>query len=271
MSNNQTSEKKLTFNKAENSSPVFHPKQSLFFYASDTDRRKNMHSLMKKYRKKSTPPSTLHHSAIGLFPAKDIYSAHLNEQGILRYTKNRNSHFNGFLAVHPSGDSLVFSKQIDSNIHLHRLYFLSKKVLKITNISSINIDPHDSHDGSEMAWVRFKLGENSSEILIANTEGLNPQILKLPHGIYRFPRWSLDNKSLIFSAQINSTDPLSKQKQLYSFHLKTQCLQKLRNDLNNSYDASIHPDGKGLIFVNDHSGQPQIYFSNNFSPIGKCL
>ena len=267
MGKNQESEKRLTFNKGRSDFPLIHPeKNQTYFYVSDTNNRKNMDQLILKYKrkfnlsKKEKKEQTSLSKELGLM---DIYSSELNGQKVKRHTFNKR--FTGFLSFHPNGNSLVFSQQKKGSIHLYHFSLLSKKKTPLTK-GSLHIDPSHSFDGEKIAWVELNSQNKQSEILIRHLKSGKTRTLQLPAGLYRHPRWTKDNQSLLFSAQFKNEN-----KQLYSFHLRTLCLQRLRKDLGQSYDIAVHPQGRGFAFVNDHSGQPQIYFSEDLDPIGKCL
>lgn len=146
--------------------------------------------------------------------------------------------------VSPKGDKIAFTWNKEEKWDIHVKELKTDETRKITHDHESALDGVWSMDGSKIAYISDKSGNENFDIFIVPSEGGKPT--RLTHDDYdnRRARWTPDGKWLIFISN-RGGDNLN----LYRLSLETGEIEKLTEGWEPVFMFSISPDGKNVAFV----------------------
>ncbi|MEO8062110.1 MAG: Tol-Pal system beta propeller repeat protein TolB [Pseudomonadota bacterium] len=114
------------------------------------------------------------------------------------------------------------------------------------------MSPSWSADGDWLAYVSFE--RRVSAVYVQQVRSGQRRMVSARAGINGSPSWSPDGKKLALT--LSGTNG---NLDVYLLDLGTQSLTRLTDDPSIDTEAVFTPDGTGLYFTSDRSGNPQIY------------
>jgi TolB protein len=114
------------------------------------------------------------------------------------------------------------------------------------------MSPAWSADGEWLAYVSFE--RRVSAVYVQQVRSGTRRMVSARAGINGAPSWSPDGKKLALT--LSGTNG---NLDIYLLDLGTQQLTRLTDDPSIDTEAVFTPDGKGLYFTSDRSGNPQVY------------
>jgi len=114
------------------------------------------------------------------------------------------------------------------------------------------MSPSWSADGEWLAYVSFE--RRVSAVYVQQVRSGTRRMVSARAGINGAPSWSPDGKKL--AVTLSGTNG---NLDIYLLDLGTQSLTRLTDDPSIDTEAVFTPDGTGLYFTSDRSGNPQIY------------
>jgi TolB protein len=114
------------------------------------------------------------------------------------------------------------------------------------------MSPAWSADGDWLAYVSFE--RRVSAVYVQQVRSGTRRMVSARAGINGSPAWSPDGKKLALT--LSGTNG---NLDVYLLDLGTQALTRLTDDPSIDTEAVFTPDGTGLYFTSDRSGNPQIY------------
>lgn len=125
--------------------------------------------------------------------------------------------------------------------------------IQLTKDSASEIEPAWSPDGSKIAFISDRHGQNF-DIYVMNADGSNVTQLTNDSTNEFGPVWSPDGKQIVFNSDRNGNV------QLFVMSIDGSNLVQLTEDSSNSAYADWSPDGKRIVFESDRdTGYANIY------------
>ena len=125
--------------------------------------------------------------------------------------------------------------------------------MQLTKDSASEIEPAWSPDGSKIAFISDRNGQNF-DIYVMNADGSNVTQLTNDSANEFGPVWSPDGKQIVFNSDRNGNV------QLFVMSIDGSNLVQLTEDSSNSAYADWSPDGKRIVFESDRdTGYANIY------------
>lgn len=125
--------------------------------------------------------------------------------------------------------------------------------MQLTKDSASEIEPAWSPDGSKIAFISDRHGQNF-DIYVMNADGSNVTQLTNDSANEFGPVWSPDGKQIVFNSDRNGNV------QLFVMSIDGSNLVQLTEDSSNSAYADWSPDGKRIVFESDRdTGYANIY------------
>lgn len=125
--------------------------------------------------------------------------------------------------------------------------------IQLTKDSASEIEPAWSPDGSKIAFISDRHGQNF-DIYVMNADGSNVTQLTNDSANEFGPVWSPDGKQIVFNSDRNGNV------QLFMISIDGSNLVQLTEDSSNSAYADWSPDGKRIVFESDRdTGYANIY------------
>jgi len=114
-----------------------------------------------------------------------------------------------------------------------------------------NWTPAISHDGRRIAFASTRSG--LEEIWVAGADGSHPfQLTRIGSGHVANPRWSPDDRALVFNAWTPRSD-------LYSVDVNDGSVNRLTDDPADEGEPSWSRDGKWVYFGGNRTGRLEVY------------
>jgi Tol biopolymer transport system component len=178
--------------------------------------------------------------------------------GILDLDSGRTTGVTGFgegaasLSIAPNG-TLVYARE-STEVNLWRFHVSSGHAPpeRLAASTYQTWTPAYSHDGSRIAFASTRSG--LEEVWVADADGAHPiQLTRMGSGRTANPRWSLDDRSILF----NSWNPRS---DLYTVAVSDGSVKRVTNgQVGNSVEPSWSRDGKWIYFGSDKTGRLEVY------------
>jgi Tol biopolymer transport system component len=128
--------------------------------------------------------------------------------------------------------------------------------MQLTNDPSSELEPSWSPDGTRIAFISDRNGENF-DIYVMNADGSNVTQLTNDSANEFGPTWSPDGNQIVFNSDANGNV------QLFMISIDGSNLVQLTEDSSNSAYADWSPDGKRIVFESDRdTGDANLYVMN---------
>lgn len=265
-------ERRVTFNEADAASPTYDDDGARVLYSSATDELKEHPEFLEKTlqringnsdsKTQKTKPSIPRPD--GTFGPYEVYISSVRGSDIKRLTKSR--HFDGDPTIHPSGDKALYSTIQNGQLDIFSIDLKTQKTKAFASSKAHETEPVYSPSGDFVAWVRFSPDNKTSDILVADADGDNMQVITMKDAIHWSPQWSPDGQEIIFSSNLSQTNNF----ELYMISKDGECLSRLTYTPGNDLLPAFSRDGSEIIFTSDRSGTKQLY-KMPFTPPPVCL
>ncbi|HLB59467.1 MAG TPA: hypothetical protein VJL87_05225, partial [Bdellovibrionota bacterium] len=139
-----------------------------------------------------------------------------------------------------------------------------KLINRLTNESSIDVEPSWSPDGNQIAWVSSRRG--NPMVFIMNRDGTDIKRLTYAGQYNSSPVWSPDGKQIAFASQSGDTFDI------FLMDSNGQNLRRLTKSSGRSNEhPSFSPDGRHIVFHSSGSKRSDIYVVNLDGTVERCL
>lgn len=235
------SERRVTYQDGQCSSPIFVKKNGDIVYASTTDEIKERPLLFQKAQASEIP--------------SELYLSDINGSSIRRLTKHIG--FDGDAVDKTDrANSIYFSQQEKGAKKILQLNLVSTQFIPVLEKKDISMeDFRPSPSGKKWIWTERDLKTQQSTTWLAEKSLSKAQVLILPKGQYRDYFW-LDESHLLLSAKLEDSDHY----QIVSYDLEKKCLHSVLSHKSNLTEPQLAGNLKSLIFVSDASGSRQLYY-----------
>jgi Tol biopolymer transport system component/DNA-binding winged helix-turn-helix (wHTH) protein len=155
------------------------------------------------------------------------------------------------VSIAPSG-SLVYAREF-AEVNLWRFDVSSghDRPQRLAASTYQTWTPAYSHDGRRIAFASTRSG--LEEVWIADADGAHPiQLTRMDSGHTANPRWSLDDRTILF----NCWNPRS---DLYTIAMNDGSLKRITEDPVGNVEPSWSRDGKWIYFGNNKTGRLEVY------------
>ncbi|HAD82515.1 TPA: Tol-Pal system beta propeller repeat protein TolB [Candidatus Edwardsbacteria bacterium] len=146
---------------------------------------------------------------------------------------------------------IAFCQKHGQNKELAVLDYDGHNLQKLTALSTINLSPDWSPDGSRLAFISFQ--RNRTEIYSLDMRAWKLQAISQVEGLNTSPAWSPDGKKMALTLSRDGNA------EIYLYTLDSRSLQRLTNSWAIDCSPGWSPNGRELVFTSDRPGSPQIY------------
>jgi len=247
------SERRVTYQDGQCSSPIFVKKSGDIVYASTTDEIKERPLLFQKAQSSETP--------------SELYLSDINGSSIRRLTKHEG--FDGDAVDKPDrANSIYFSQQENGAKKIMQLNLVSTQYIPVLEKKGISIeDFRPSPSGKKWIWSEKDLKTQQSTVWLAEKSLGKAHVVDLPKGQYQDYFW-IDENHLLFSAKLADTA----NDQIVSYDIEKKCLHPVLSHKSNLTEPQLASNLNSLVFVSDASGSRQLYYRTiNLDWTSACL
>ncbi len=165
----------------------------------------------------------------------------------------------------PDGQSLLFTLSKNGEADIHRYYFDTAKLLRITRgpLSAMNVEPNVSADGKRIAFSSNRSG--LAMIYVMDINGSNVTRLTFAGNFNASPSFSPDGKLITFAGYDKDQDNFDiflMNSDGHNLIRLTGSQKRKSHRMANNEDPSFSPDGRHIVFSSDRTGSKQIYIVN---------
>jgi Tol biopolymer transport system component len=247
------SERRVTYQDGQCSSPIFVKKSGDIVYASTTDEIKERPLLFQKAQSAEIP--------------SELYLSDINGSSIRRLTKHIG--FDGDAVDKTDrSNSIYFSQQENGAKKILQLNLVSTQFIPVLAKKDISMeDFRPSPSGKKWIWTEKDLKTQQSTTWFAEKSLAKAQTLNLPKGQYQDYFW-IDEDHLLLSTKLADADHY----QIVSYDLEKKCLHSVISHKSNLTQPQMASNLKSLVFVSDAGGSRQLYYRTvNLDWSAACL
>lgn len=247
-------DRRLSFHDGDDQGVAIHPKTLQLFYASTTDANKEDPKFLQTALGKTVaePPN---HGPRPLWTLQNFELYRTERDGTQIERLTRNKVFDGEIAVHPKGQSILFTSLHNGRSRLMRADIRGNGSGVYLNGDGDDSQAQFSPNGNDVVFVRYSADGANSQIWILPKGKKQARALTEGDGLRWSPAWHPDGDTIIFSSNHESRDNF----ELYKINKDGSCLRRLTYELGHDVLPAPWPDGKKLIFTSDRSGTHQLY------------
>ena len=234
------------------------------YYSSNTDELKESPEALRKFLQRL--PSSVRNEALFHIPfgPQELYRSLIDGTSIERLTENKG--FDGFPALLPDGNTLVFSRWTNGQLRLMTQKIGQPKVLRMAATTvghdlGVSLAPNLK----SLAWSRISPDFKSSQIVVSDAKFKNLRYATLEKGMNWSPAWHPNSKSILFSSRGSSQTDYD----IYEVSLEKDCVRRITNLSGDEYYPSLSPNGKKILFTATHKGSAQL-FSQKYPEPFRC-
>ncbi|HEX4925874.1 MAG TPA: hypothetical protein VFV50_17405 [Bdellovibrionales bacterium] len=253
-------ERRVAFHDGEDTCPFYNPRNNKFYYSSTTDEIKEDKALDKKTSQISALVSTAVEDLGAELPPFEIYESGLDGTDIERLTVSEG--YDSEVAVHPNGQTIIFSSSRTGDLELHTMDLKTKGVRRITTEPGADGGAFFSPKGRQIVWRHFAPDLKESHVMVANHLGGDRRQLTTKKAIHWAPFWHPSGEVIVFSSNRDE----SQNFELYTVDLRGLCLKRLTYSTGTDTNPSFTPDGSKIIFTSNRTGKNQIYIMDYKAP-----
>ncbi len=257
-------ERRVTFQDGDNSSPRYDSRAENIFYASSTDELKE-NPLFLQRELGAMPETPDVNQPIWKNTPSDIYTSGLNGDHIQRLTDFHG--FDGEIAPHPKGQFIYFSSIRSGRLQIYAMNIKTKGIHLVSkqpqlNESAVAISP----DGQWLVWVQYADDFKSSQLVRSDIRGEHTATITNGAYLHLSPSWSPKSDEIVFSG--NRDNPTNFD--LFVIKNDGTCLRRFTEDGGQETTPSWSPDGTQLLFSSNRTGSFQLYLTM-YQPLSGCL